>query len=127
VAAGEAVSLTQGWCEGALETAARAAKELSMPEPIVSRLVPAAHPPEEYVLYRDWIIDVASWKEAHPGSAGAIESFMYKDIAPVFDRVCHSEEARMILACHRWGILCAGAGALLIPGVAPGHLPEDRK
>ena len=86
--AGEAFSGTQGWCEGALQTAKVALARRGSTPVLQSQL-----PQGKYVSYQGRILDVGEWMEVHPGSKAAIEKFVGKDVTSVFRRVDHSKNA----------------------------------
>ena len=86
--AGEAFSGTQGWCEGALQTAKAALDRRGSTPVLQSRL-----PQGQYVSYQGRIVDVCEWMEVHPGSKAVIEKFLGKDMTSVFRLVDHSKHA----------------------------------
>jgi hypothetical protein len=86
--AGEAFSGTQGWCEGALQTAKVALARRGSKATVHSRL-----PEGQYVAYQGRIVGVKEWMEVHPGSKAAIEPFLGKDATSAFRRITHSLEA----------------------------------
>lgn len=114
VFAGEAISLKQGWIEGALETADVAVEALkqchegssamrdkypdSIDEEVAAR---------RCVEYDGWLVDVEAWSDVHPGSKGAIAKFLggkkVVDVTDVFRHVSHSAQALRIMAALRVG------------------------
>ena len=86
--AGEAFSGTQGWCEGALQTAEAALLAAAAAGP-----PPPAQYPEKYVLFQGRILDVAEWMEVHPGTKALVEDRLGQDITGVFGLVDHSKNA----------------------------------
>lgn len=103
VASGEAFSLQQGWCEGALVSAEKASKELSSEGFILDRM--NRRPlPSKYVLFKDWVIDVKKWSSVHPGSSGAILNHLKEEVSFLFHHIGHSSDALRILAGLRCGI-----------------------
>ena len=111
---GEAVSLKQGWIEGALETADMATefirkfkKSRHAAIEQFSRLPQGGVIGSRYLIYNNWLIDVHEWMHVHPGSRQAIEKYLVNekimDITNVFRHIDHSENAFSILASLRRG------------------------
>ena len=89
--AGEAFSGTQGWCEGALQTAKAALNRQTLARRGINLAFPPR--PQEYVIYQGRIVDVREWMDVHPGSKAVIEKFIGKDMTSVFRLVDHSTNA----------------------------------
>ena len=119
VFAGEAVSLKQGWIEGAIETADAATGALvewdrgGMAQHSVVVKDEEAEA-RRCVEYDGWLVDVEAWSEVHPGTKRAIDKFLggkrVVDVTEVFRHVNHSADASRVMAALRVGFRdCSGA------------------
>lgn len=88
--AGEAFSSYQGWIEGALQTSKLVIntfnniqnnKYLFHPINISKKF--------QYVIIDNRILDIAKWKQVHPGSKQAIDNHLYEDISQLFRFINH--------------------------------------
>lgn len=88
---GEAYSSQQGWTEGAVMTAAKAAEiiaEHSKEAPntdVYSKHCQPCELDDMSLLYRDLVLDASKWAELHPGGAGPINWMKGHDVTNMFD------------------------------------------
>lgn len=88
---GEAFSNTQGWVEGALETAEMTLRRIGDKSARIPRL-PAGWK-KTCVVVDGRVIDVRKFRKVHPGSEQAIVPFLGKDASTVFRNIGHSADA----------------------------------
>ena len=88
---GEAFSNTQGWVEGALQTAEMTLRRIGDKSARIPRL-PAGWK-KTCVVVDGRVIDVRKFRKVHPGSEQAIVPFLGKDASTVFRNIGHSADA----------------------------------
>ncbi|KAL3920221.1 MAG: hypothetical protein SGARI_007000, partial [Bacillariaceae sp.] len=91
---GEAFSSEQGWTEGAVMTASKAAELISerktSPSPVISTVGMSEHSQPctldgSDILYRDLVLDASKWAELHPGGASPINWMKDHDVTNMFE------------------------------------------
>lgn len=96
----EAFSTAQAWIEGALRQAEAAAKYVvaslrGTAEPGVP--MPSSAVPPDCVRLYGWDVPVASFADAHPGGAAAIEQHLGTEATQAFEHIGHSPNAYAIV------------------------------
>lgn len=90
---GEAFSSEQGWTEGAVMTAAKAAEFIQERKSNPTIAIPSGISPysapcqldETSLIYKDLVIDASKWAEIHPGGAGPINWMKDHDVTNMFE------------------------------------------
>lgn len=88
---GESISSSQGWMEGALETAEDVFHLWNQEKKRKKKYPKDYKYPKEFVIYDERILNVEKWKHIHPGGKELIENHMGEDITELW-KMYHSEE-----------------------------------
>ena len=81
---GESFSTKQGWIEGSLETAEKVLQRMKSQSNVL-----ATELDENSLLIDGRVINVAQFKDIHPGSKTAIEGFLNKDASLKYQQIGH--------------------------------------
>jgi hypothetical protein len=110
---GEAFSGTQGWIEGALETVEILARKCDSPGR-GSGGEGRWNPSREHIIFQDRRIKVTGWADKHPGSKGAIDKYLGKDVTEVITHLSHPPYA-LALMYHMHSSSLLGYPKLKVP------------